>query len=357
MNGIWLAVTLLPHAPVHFLSWANHSLYTLLLLLAIAIARRDRYKKMVFISLACYFFTLLLAVVPIFAGKNYLFGTNPQCILLWLYAQIPVRFFGALTVFFLVIHYTVPVRWHRTAHILATLLSLGAAVFLFEPFWSTTRCIDQAGWLNSFIRRMLPFSILPVVALMIYGLQSFRHNRPDAIYINFLAFQLFFIHFLNIADYIAYTEKIKVYGIDQYFLLGCLIALVMILILRLGALYSEKERFYERVIFDPAYLSRVPVLFYNRTLLRWWPLLRDLLNRSLLIHFCAGLVYLALALVSGSLYTTLKLTLLILWIGILIVLVEQKYAKSQAGTILNEPKLSTAAINPNDHVGASTAAP
>lgn len=357
MNILWLAASLLPHAEVHFLSWANHSLYSLLLLLALAIARRDLYKKSIFFGLALYFLAHLLSILPIFIGRGYLFGTNVQCLLIWLYAQIPVRLFGCLTVFLLVIHYIVPPRWQRRADLLALLATLGAAVLLFEPYWSTTTCIDHAGWLNAFIRRLLPFSVVPVLLLVLYGVHMFRHNRPDALYLNLLAFQLFFIHALNVADYLAYTANIKVYGIDQYFLLGCLIALVMILLLRLGVLFSEKERFYERLIFDPAYLSRVPVLYYDQSLLRWWPLLRSLLNRSMSIHLVVGLLYLALSLMAGSLYTTLKLTLLIFWIGILIVLLEQKYARSQSGTVLNESKVNVAGSKQGDRAGASAALP
>ncbi len=357
LNGLWLAASLLPHAPVYFLSWANHSLYSLLLLLALAIARHDPYKKSIFIGLALYFLAHIFSILPIFIGSNYLFGSNVDCLLVWLYAQIPVRLFGCLTVFLLVIHYTVPLRWQNRAALLALLITLATALLLFEPYWSTTTCIDQTGWLNDFIRRLLPFSVVPVLLLIFYGVHMFRHNRPDALYLNLLAFQLFFMHALNVADYIAYTANIKVYGIDQYFLLGCLIALVMILFLRLGALFSEKERFYERLIFDPAYLSRVPVLYYDHSLLRWWPLLRTILNRSVTIHLLIGFLYLALALMAGSLYTTLKLTLLIFWIGILIVLLEQKYARSQNGTVLNEPKVNAQGSGTEGRAGASAALP
>jgi hypothetical protein len=357
LNIVWLMASSLPHAPVHFLSWANHSLYSLLLLLAVAIARHDTYKRPVFISLALYFFFHIISIVPIFTGKNYLFGTNTQCILFWLYAQIPVRVFGSLTVFFLVIHYSVPTRWRRTGNIILILATLAAAIVLFQPFWSTTTCINQAGWINTFFKRILPFSVLPLLALGYYAFRIVRHNRPDAIYLNLLAIQFFIIHFLNVADFIAYTSRIHVYGIDQYFLLGCLFALIAILFLRLGALFSEEERYYERLIFDPVYLSRVPVLFYDRTLLRWWPLLRGLLNRSLAIHLLAGLVFLALALAAGSLYTTVKLSFLVFWIGLLIVLVDQKYTKSQAGTVLNNTKMHDSMTSSDKNIGASPAAP
>jgi len=335
LNILWLLLSFMPHARVHFFSWINHSLYTLLFLLTLFIVKRDPFKKPVFISLGLYFLAHIASVITIFVGKYYSFGTNLQTILYWIYMQIPVRAFGCLAVLYLTAHYLVPRRWVKTSYVILGLGVLLLTWLLFKPFLPATAIIRQPGWQAAFSWRLVLFSVVPAAALLCYGIVNYVTNRPDGRYMSLLAFMLFIIHFYNCVDFIAETHRAVIYGIDQYFLLACLLGTIPALFLRLAAVESEQGRCYERLLFDQSYLTQISVVFHDHTLLQWWPLVRNAIDRSLLIHLAVGAVYLILALESGSLYNTVKLTLLVIWIGVLIILINRKYKKSQAGVMLH----------------------
>jgi hypothetical protein len=338
LNIIWIFISFLPHWEVSFLSWANHSLYSLLFLLAAATVKYDTYKRPLFICLALYFLAQIGSVANIFMGKGFTFGNNLQVYQFWLCAQISIRYFGGLAALFLVAHYAFPYN-ARTAYAALGILATILALYFFAPFFNTD-ALHQKAWLAAFFLSMFKFSLLPALALLYYGFLLIFRNRPDGAFINSMAFLLFITHFLNITDYIAQLHRIRVYSVDQYFLLVCLISQAVIILLRLNALHATKEQLYEKLIFEPNYLAHIPVISADPGFVRWWPTARKALDRTLSIHFLLGAIYLVLALATNSLYNTIKLTLFVIWIGVLALLVNRQFFKNQMGIVLNAAKIS-----------------
>jgi len=330
-NILWSLLSLLPHAQVHFISWINQSFYSLLFLLALFLVKLDVYKRPVFFALALYYSAHLVSILTIFTGKHYAFGTNVQAIATWIMVQIPIRVFGLLAALYLAAHYFLSFRRLRTVCLFLSVLVLAATWLLFKPFLPPEAAIRQSGWQSALSWRLFVLSVLPVVVLLTYGVKAFLSRRPDGRYMDLLAFMLFIIHFFHSLDILAANYGISIYSNNQFFLLACLMGTTIVLAARLCYLHTEEGKCFERLLFEPGYLNQLAVIFQDHTLLHWWPRVKKTLGYSLMVHLTAGVLYLILALNFASVYHTIKLTLLVLWSGVLLILINRKFKNSQTG--------------------------
>jgi hypothetical protein len=268
--GFWIGylcvsnfLSLLPHWQLHFLSWVNYSLFFLMAVASIYIARKEIYFADVFWHFGILFTLIAMSVLIYFTGTSGIVGNNFFYYALVIYSKPIFHVLFLAGIFYMTYRY---VLW-RLPNKLGYLFSLLAAIACSVDFWHKAFTISRfpfkVGPEGQFWI-MLRIDVISLVLLASYFIFVWRLNRPTGTFINFLPVGLFVFFSCDFFDMVVSYYKLDIYGIDQYFSLICLVLLVIVLFLRLISLFSAEYRLKEQFIFDSAFGLSTPVVLTNR---------------------------------------------------------------------------------------------
>ena len=326
----------LPHFPTCFLSWLNSSLYFLLGILSLFISLKDRYLKEIFISFSVAFFFVSFSFFTLFVGDKYLLGNNFWLYYLFAYRKIAMASLFSFSILCLVFRYALPIWSRLKLCLLSALLTLSLVIYHFWPFLLNQKAIFTMG-ISGVYTRILPVHLLPFLSLFVYGYVLFSYDRPNGAFLNPFAMGLFISSSLDIIDVLARIKFLNIYGIDQYFLTACLLAMVVTLALRLAALYSEEYLLKERFIFDPAFAAATPVIVRDVKIVDLLKLVKPTLDsRYFLINSVLSLAFIGLSALAKSPVVTIKMALIVFWIALFWHLFNQLFDRRlKYGQVLN----------------------
>ena len=335
---IWLAFLLiltilssLPHWPTIFLSWFNTSLYFLLFLICFFIFINDRYLKIIFISFSITYFLYSLSIVTIFIGEEYVFGSNRLIYSSFVYRKIILDSLSTFSILILTGNYIFknvsPIVRTTAAALIVTILN-----WIFIRQFLDFSILQKEG-IPHFYIHMIPLNIAALVFLLAYGFIYLVYRRPNGKYLHQLVALLSLFKILHLLDYI---EGINSYGYDQYFLMITLFLMVWILYKRYLALQSDKYLLWERLIFDQSYLADLKITSHNVDVTFPSLVFQFPWNWSLKVHLLSGLVLLLLAFLFRSIFVTVKLITMVVWLAILLCIVNISSGKiRELGVFLN----------------------
>lgn len=331
-------LVILPHFPVHFLSWVNYSLYFMLFLFSLQIAIIEKYMKALFYLFAFAFLSVVLSIITIYAGPSGLFGDRFTLFTLYFYTgTFSYSLIGSATVLFCLI-YLLPGK--PPAFLLVIALFVGF-LFMAPHFFHQSSLsayadkVSHMGWM----RHMLKIDLLAILLLCVYFAVALLTNRPTAALFNSWAVCLLTLFSFDIFDSIVSLKNIKTYGFDQYFAIIILIAMNIVLFFRLTALFSESHMMREQLIFDKKYRLKTPVHIadsQNSALLEQAKSLMS--NNQVIMQFVTGLGIIMLAGLTSSYIVTFKVTLFL----VLTILIWNAY------TLLIKPKKHGETIKPQN---------
>ncbi len=346
--GFWIGflcvcnfLSLLPHWHLHLLSWVNYSLFFLMAVTSIYIARKEIYFVDVFWHFGILFLLISFSMLIYFTGKEGIIGNNFLYYYLVIYSKPFFHVMFLAGIFYLSYRYVLWRMPNRTGY----LLSWFAAFICSADFWYKALTISRfpfkVGALGQFWI-MLRIDIIGLLLLASYFIVVWRLNRPTGSFINFWLVGLFVFFSCDFIDMVVSFYQLDVYGIDQYFSLICLGLLAVILFLRLISLFSDEYRLKEQFIFDSAFGLSTPVVMVNKHSEVIIEQVKNLFStQTLVLQFAFGL---GLILISGftrNPFVTVKSFMMIfLLAGIWNVYYHVYYKRSKRPQILNQKFLN-----------------
>jgi hypothetical protein len=342
--GFWIGflcvsnfLSLLPHWHLHLLSWVNYSLFFLMAVASIYIARKELYFADVFWHFSILFILISLSIFIWFTGKQGIVGNNFLYYYLVIYSKPFFHLMFLAGIFYLAYRY---VLW-RMPNKMGYILSWLAAIVCSVDFWykalTVSRFPFRVGPQGQFWI-MLRIDIIGLLLLASYFIIVWRLNRPTGSFINLWLVGLSVFFSCDLIDMVVSFNKLDVYGIDQYFSLVCLVLLVVILFLRLICLFSDEYRLKEQFIFDSSFGLSIPVIMTNKHSEVIIEQLKHLFSsQNFILQFTFGL---GLVLISGftrNPFVTVKSFMMVfLLAGIWNLYYHVFYKRSQKPQILNQ---------------------
>lgn len=341
MLNIWLGGVViliissyLPHwENVEPMMWLVYATNLWFLICAIAIAKRDKTNKDVFINISILFAVDGLGYFNMFIGQDYLFGTNNLGYFVYQYHIITFH----LLLNFCMVYILIKVLFNRLSYklryfyTLLTLLIINCLIFL-PYFLKPTHAFDSVQTLFSDLyKRTFHLNILTLLSTLYYGKHVYKNNRILGEYINPLVAYFFIYLFADLIDNLSMIYNFQIYNIRLYFVSLNFIFLSYILFKKLVYTYSDFGQFYESLIAGGHGMGNVKIIPRNQAShsLTFQVLKIYIYQRRHFIMTLVMLVALAIMLFELPVFFTLNLIALFAGLGIIYSFYASLYKKRE----------------------------
>lgn len=252
-----MVISHLPHQPVPFLSWLNCSLYFLVFLQSLFLFKQNTSNKFIFLNIGIFALFHSLTFTNIFIGRPFLIKNDYLAYYLFEYRIIFLSFLFALCIIFICIKYLLETSSDLRIYLIS--FSILIPIFLWHYF---PYLADKAHIFDIedavLYRGVLLFNLLPLIFLIFYGIQLYKHDRSLGAHINTIMVCFFIITIMDMTNLIGNIYEITIFSYTQYVLLVNLSFFLITMFRLLNHAYSDFGIFYDRIVTSGNHLG-VPI--------------------------------------------------------------------------------------------------
>ena len=257
----------LPRWPLPILPWINVALYFLLFLLMVAIIKRDRYNRDIFIFLSIPFFLYSISIIKIIVGPSFLINNGYVSYLL----DFLFSFCGTITfefaIIYIVIKYLLPEKKAWIRYLITASVFLPVTFLNFAPYILNHMHIfsfgDDGLYYADMAARLLRNHGLTFAYMVVYAGFLYRTDRILGIYINLLMASLFVFLSLEMVQFTFFDRQLHLEIFSGIILTLNLIVMAGILAKKYLFTCSEYGRFYETLIENKFRMGKVKIQAYK----------------------------------------------------------------------------------------------
>ena len=284
--NLWLFFLLLlttlsnfPHQVVPSVSWFNCSVYFLIFLQCIFIARKASHNKAIFLNLGLFCLANSLTFVSLFIGEEFLFGDIYLKWQIFQYRTLLLDLLLVLSIVFICVKYTSNTQKTWVLYGLSFIIILPIFLWHYYPYvmdpYYTLKVDDLA-----FSKSALYFRIFPFFAVCYYGFLLYQNDKSLGLHINSLMVCFFILTLMTITDSFGEIYNIKLFSLSQFISLFILSVFAATMFQKLNYIHSDFGQFYESLIVS-GNQSGVPIKRRkNPTLHFFASVARDYFNKS-----------------------------------------------------------------------------
>ena len=245
--------------------WINESLYSLLFLLSVSIAKRDRHNKDIFINLSVLFLAYSLSFINIFLGKAYLLGSDYTAYLFLTYKRIVLCFLFNYSILYIPIKYMLYREKSWKVYMTTSFIIIPVFLSIFSPYLFESDHIFYLGeqFENDFYTRLFLLHIPSLLSFVLYALLLYRNDNVMGTHINLLM-TFFFVFFIaSMIEMVSRAFAIQIYSISQIILSMNLIFISIAFFKHLFFLRTVFGQFYENLLREGNGSNSVRVVRYR----------------------------------------------------------------------------------------------
>jgi len=267
--NIWLSFTALlmiastlPHWPnVIFMCFINESLYFLVLILTLAIIRKDSNNRDIFINISLFIFSVVIGFLKIFFGDTGIVGNIYHSYYLTIFISFLRLYLLTFSIAYITFKYLFPKTKIWTRYLTISTITTAVFFFHFFPYLHDPNYMFTLGdqlFIDLYTRQIWTY-LLSLGLIGLYGYHLYRYDRSLGEYINaFMAFLMVFL-FVDVIHNISYIYHFHMFPFYQFILTVHLCFLSYILFKRLLYLNTEYGQFYESLIHQKVSLGKVRI--------------------------------------------------------------------------------------------------
>jgi len=301
-------------------SWINEAIYFFLFVLAVAITRKERNNRDIYINLSLFLLAYSFSFLNIFIGDDYLLGNNRALLNFYVYKRIILCFFANLAIFYIVIKYLfrnqkVWFLYSITLFLLVTLMF----VHFYSYFINPEYVYSLKGQLYSDLNRRLFFLLcFSLFLILLYAYFLYKTDNILGSQINLLMTFFFIFVIFDMSDSLSEMYNFHVYSIALYVCSFNLIFLCIILLKKLLFVSSDFGQFYEALITNRINMGKLKIQRYrsqmNALLIRF---LRSYLSKRY-IYILSLIFIVAITVIHFQFPTFFTINLIVLSLSIIV---------------------------------------
>lgn len=247
-SAVILASSFFPHNEMPFVSWTNYSLYSLIFLLSVFVAKKEVMNKDIFINLAIFAGFICFSFTSLFVGDKYMVGGFHEEVMFFQYRRIISYFLLSFAVIYICVKYVflsrrILLNYLITLAVVVPFTFLAYGSLIWEPHFFCG--VDDFRVLYKGSLYMVLFTLSFIV---LYGILLYKYENTLGEYIDELMSSFFLLVFLHFVGKVSYLYEIELFEVEQYVLFALLSIMVVTLCRKLSYVHSEFGIFYDKLL-------------------------------------------------------------------------------------------------------------